>query len=108
MLLLTLILAAGQPDRDPLPLKRDPKPLAAAAGPPAAPAAPTIIPPGMHAHRRTDGTILVHGNQNLGSAPAHAGVPRPWIRIGEAGQPVPPARITPASNCPGDNCPARR
>jgi len=46
------------------------------------------IPPGYHAHTRTDGSVFIHGNENVGNAEAHAGVERPWPKTGVAGDTV--------------------
>lgn len=45
-----------------------------------------VVPSGQHAHRMSDGRILVHGNQNYGNASAHAGIALPWVQMAEAGQ----------------------
>lgn len=47
------------------------------------------IPPGYHAHRRTDGTVLIHADHNAGDPNAHTGVSSPWIQIAGAGDKVP-------------------
>lgn len=68
-----------------------------------------IVPQGMHAHRTTGGAVIVHGNENLGSAAAHAGIERPWIRIAEAGQTV--SGVVYAADgggCPNGVCPTVR
>lgn len=73
---------------------------------------PRVVPTGMHAHRRTDGTILVHGDENYGSAAAHAGIVWPWPKVATAGQTVPgqlvsvPYTLPGSSSCPGGVCPA--
>lgn len=68
-----------------------------------------VIPPGFHAHRKTDGMVIVHGDENYGSAAAHAGIERPWPKIAVAGQVVQSANVVPQavsnSTCPGGNCP---
>ncbi len=76
-----------------------------------------VVPPGQHAHRRSDGTVFTHGNENVGNAAAHVGVPIPWPRIAEAGQTVSTGSTTQtatmqtysiqqsSSNCPGGVCP---
>lgn len=77
-----------------------------------------VVPAGHHAHRRIDGTVYTHGNENLGNAAAHSGVQYPWPRIAEAGQSVivtqpavqPVPYTTPytiQSSCPGGNCPTQ-
>lgn len=49
-----------------------------------------VVPPGMHAHRRADGSVIVHGDENYGDPAAHAGVVGAgWPKIAVAGQPVP-------------------
>lgn len=79
-----------------------------------------VVPTGQHAHRKLDGTVFVHRNENMGNAAAHQGVAYPWIRTAEAGQyvgsPQPSYSPSPytgqtyslpssSSNCPGGNCP---
>lgn len=60
-----------------------------------------VIPPGFHAHRRTDGTVLIHADGNLNDPNAHAGVASPWVQIAGAGERV-PADLTKAAagDCP--------
>ena len=92
------LLLASQPKVVPVPAKT----------------APTVVPPGMHAHRKLDGTIIVHGNENLGNAQAHEGIAHPWPRIAEAGQTVTNTSIgssysatysIQSSGCPNGVCP---
>lgn len=78
-----------------------------------------VVPAGMHAHTRTDGTVYVHGNENLGNPSAHTGVSFPWVRTAEAGQTIPtPTTFSPVRNtfptfrnafqsggCPNGQCP---
>lgn len=77
-------------------------------------AAPAVIPPGMHAHRKTDGTVLIHGNDHRGDPNAHAGVSPPWVVIATEGQPVPAAapvyQSAPVAQagCPNGQCPTAR
>lgn len=59
---------------------------------------PVLIPPGHHAHRRADGTVIVHADTNYGNAAAHAGVVWPWPKVGYAGQVM---RTAPAVCPPG-------
>lgn len=65
---------------------------------PAIPPAPlpnaAVVPAGYHAHRRLDGTVFVHGDENYGSAAAHAGVTLPWPKVALAGQ------VCPTGACP--------
>jgi hypothetical protein len=49
----------------------------------------TVVPAGHHAHRKIDGSIVIHGDWNYGSASAHQGIARPWPKIAVAGQTVP-------------------
>lgn len=75
-----------------------------------APKALQVVPPGHHAHVRLDGTVVIHGNENLGNAAAHAGIARPWVRTAEAGQVVrvaAPAFRTYTLPCPDGRCPLR-
>lgn len=65
------------------------------AGTPAVPyvpikpaARPVTIPPGFHAHTRTDGTVIVHSDSNLGKVGPHEGVAYPWPKTGRPGQTV--------------------
>lgn len=78
-----------------------------------------VVPPGQHAHRRSDGTVFTHGNENVGNAAAHEGVPHPWPRIAEAGQTVSTGSTTQtatmqtysiqqSSSCPNGVCPTQR
>lgn len=91
-----------------------------------------VVPPGMHAHRRVDGSVFVHGPESHGDPHAHAGVAPPWVQIAQAGEYVPPTgpawpglQSAPAqsfpttvpftfsqntvmsSGCPGGVCPAQ-
>lgn len=52
-----------------------------------------IVPPGMHAHRRVDGSVFVHSHANLNDPAAHAGVAPPWVQIAQAGEYVPPQPV---------------
>jgi hypothetical protein len=73
-----------------------------------------VVPPGHHAHQRSDGTIIVHGDWNHGDPVAHQGVPHPWPKIAVAGQVVPQSFALPGASfgssygsaCPGGSCPA--
>ncbi len=56
----------------------------------------TVVPPGMHAHRTETGEVIIHGDENRGSAAAHAGITYPWYKIATAGQTV---------SCPNGQCP---
>lgn len=47
-----------------------------------------IVPPGHHAHRATDGRVIIHGDWNHGDPAAHAGVPYPWPKVAFPGQAV--------------------
>jgi hypothetical protein len=79
---------------------------------------PTVVPPGHHAHVKQDGTVIVHGNENMGNHEAHAGIAYPYVRIAEAGQPVPTSQTQSynyqstysyqSSSCPNGVCPQRR
>lgn len=62
-----------------------------------------FIPPGYHAHRRTDGTVLIHACNNLNDPNAHAGVASPWVQIAGAGDKV-PADLSTQKAAAGD-CP---
>lgn len=83
----------------------------------------TVIPPGHHAHTRTDGTTLVHADSSRGDPAAHAGVAWPWVVTGLPGQTVqsslPSGEATAtrsevfeyriqsrSQSCPGGVCPA--
>lgn len=71
------------------------------------------VPPGYHAHRTTDGRVIVHGNENLGNADAHEGVAHPWIRIAEGGQTVQTQQTYSyqsysSTSCPNGVCPTQR
>lgn len=61
-----------------------------------------VVPPGQHAHRTTSGEVIVHGNENLGNAAAHAGISYPWIRIAEGGQTLQ------TTTCPAGGCPQQQ
>lgn len=50
--------------------------------------APQTVPPGHHAHRKADGTIIVHADSNYGNAAAHAGIVWPWPKVAYPGQVV--------------------
>lgn len=68
------------------------KALAAQPKSPATPAkvsSRTVVPAGMHAHVRADGTVIVHGDENVGNPVAHTGVPWPWPKAAVGGQFVP-------------------
>lgn len=58
-----------------------------------------VIPPGYHAHRRIDGTVLIHADDNNGDSNAHAGVASPWVQIAGAGDKV-PADLKAGADCP--------
>lgn len=61
------------------------------------------IPPGFHAHTRTDGSTFIHGNENFGLAGPHEGVAPPWKKSGVAGQTVlvgPADFTTVGASCP--------
>lgn len=69
------------------------------------------IPPGYHAHTRTDGTTFVHGDENFGDPAAHAGVARPWPKTGFPGQTVEVngnTAVLAADPCPNGICPVNR
>lgn len=71
------------------------------------------IPPGYHAHRRTDGTVLIHADDNLGDPNAHAGVASPWVQIAGAGDKLPADTVSSqavysSGGCPSGNCPTSR
>lgn len=81
-------------------------PLAAAAVPTARAVA---VPPGHHAHRTTDGRVIVHSDTNHGNAAAHAGVQWPWPKVAYAGQVVASSTtVTAATSAPlaVASCPA--
>lgn len=64
----------------------------------AAPTATTmVIPPGFHAHTRTDGSVFVHSDALNNDAAAHAGVPWPWHKTAVAGQTVTTTTATTAT-----------
>lgn len=67
-----------------------------------------VVPPGMHAHRRVDGSVFVHGPESHGDPHAHAGVAPPWVQIATAGQYVPPSGPTwsGAQSAPAHSFPA--
>lgn len=74
----------------------------------------TVIPPGYHAHRTTDGRTIVHHDSNHGNAAAHAGIAHPWVKTATAGQTVYASGVTQSasyysqsSSCPGGNCPVQ-
>lgn len=50
--------------------------------------ASVVVPRGMHAHTKTDGTTIVHGDENWGDPVAHEGVEWPWNKSAVAGQVV--------------------
>lgn len=54
-----------------------------------------VIPPGHHAHRKADGTVIVHADSNFGNAAAHAGIVWPWPKVGYAGQVVTTKAVCP-------------
>ncbi len=62
-------------------------------------AAPAVVPPGMHAHVRADGSVIVHADSNYGDPVAHAGIVWPWVKTATAGQPVPRVQMA-APFCP--------
>lgn len=105
MLLLTLCIGADISGGGSTP---QPKPKVSASPPSA-----IVVPPGHHAHRRSDGTVYTHGNENVGNAAAHQGVPLPWPRIAEAGQTVTTSTTAATvqtytiqqSSCPNGVCP---
>lgn len=43
-----------------------------------------VVAVGQHVHRRLDGTVFVHGDENRGNAAAHVGVAWPWTKISTA------------------------
>lgn len=51
--------------------------------------APNVIPKGYHAHRKIDGSIVIHSDSHAGDYKAHEGIAWPWKIIARAGQPVP-------------------
>lgn len=62
-----------------------------------------LIPPGYHAHRRIDGTVIVHKDNS--DAASHAGVASPWVQIAGAGEPVPADLPVKSSATVADGCP---
>lgn len=68
-----------------------------------------VVPPGHHAHETVTGEVIIHGNENMGSAAAHAGIARPWVRIAEAGEVVSSGWAAVSQDgCPPVGCPVRR
>lgn len=47
-----------------------------------------VIPPGYHAHTKTDGTRIVHADSTGNNAAAHEGVEWPWYKTGFPGQTI--------------------
>lgn len=78
-----LVAMAADSTPDPPPVRN------AVPDPPAVVSALRIVPPGHHAHQRTDGTIIIHSDSNHGNADAHRGVPWPWPKTAFPGQRVP-------------------
>lgn len=62
-----------------------------------------LIPSGYHAHRRIDGTVIVHKDNS--DAASHAGVASPWVQIAGAGEPVPADLPVRTSATVADGCP---
>ncbi len=82
-------------------------------------ASSVVVPPGMHAHTKADGTVIIHGDENFGNAAAHAGISHPWPKTAVAGQVVQTTATAPVaatsrytssysqttSSCPAGGCP---
>jgi hypothetical protein len=72
-----------------------------------------VVPRGSHAHTRIDGSVFIHGDENLGKAAPHAGVALPWPKTALPGQTVvvsnpvsnPFALTAAGPSCPAGGCP---